>query len=185
MALQERFHVSTSTAAHRLELSDGLSAADDREMLAAVFDSVEKVGEVAGSVGSGDLRHEIMLSDSLVRRIADELVEAVTGRTQTLEVLGEEQGPWVVRLPDDVVSSLAGITDPNTQIREILTAWTTIIERDRPDDLRELRPSFCASRPCVGTPTCHAKPCDSGAPYDHQMWVSLVRPSPNVHQGRA
>jgi len=56
VASQERFHVSTSTAAHRLELSDGLSATDDREMLAAVFDSIEKVGEVAVSAALFETR---------------------------------------------------------------------------------------------------------------------------------
>jgi hypothetical protein len=40
-----------------------LPTTDDRVVLAMVFHVVEQIGEVAGSIGSSDIRHDIRLSD--------------------------------------------------------------------------------------------------------------------------
>ena len=41
-----------------------LPATDDRVVLATVFHVVKQIGEVASSIGSGDIWHDIRLSDS-------------------------------------------------------------------------------------------------------------------------
>jgi hypothetical protein len=43
---------------------DRLAATDDGVVLAAMFDTVEEIGEVTGSVRGSDVRHVIRLSDS-------------------------------------------------------------------------------------------------------------------------
>lgn len=63
MAPQQGFHIGSQPASGRLEVSDGLSAPDDREVLASMLDRVEDVGEVPGGVGRTYLRHRIRLSD--------------------------------------------------------------------------------------------------------------------------
>ena len=64
MAKQQGLDLVASAAVHWVELGDHLASADDREVLAPVFDRVEDVGEVSCSVGGAHLGHEIRLSDS-------------------------------------------------------------------------------------------------------------------------
>src|SRR5690349_15621809 len=63
MAPQDALHRASRPTANRLELGDGPASPDDREPFPPVLDGVEKVGEVAGSVGRAHLGHEIRLSD--------------------------------------------------------------------------------------------------------------------------
>jgi hypothetical protein len=44
-------------------VSDRSASANDGEVFPAMLDGVEQICEVAGGVGSTDLRHEIILSD--------------------------------------------------------------------------------------------------------------------------
>ena len=69
MALQERLDLGALACFHGVELGYDLAATHDPEVLAAVLDGVEEVGEVPGCVGSAHLRHEIRLSDSTAQNV--------------------------------------------------------------------------------------------------------------------
>lgn len=63
VAAQERFDLNSLPRPDGVELGDDPAAAHDREVLAAVLDGIEQIGEVAGGVGGTHLTHEIRLSD--------------------------------------------------------------------------------------------------------------------------
>ena len=65
MSAQQCLDVGAETIVHRREMSDGLTSADDGEMLAPVLDRVEEVSEVPSGVGGGDIRHVIRLSENV------------------------------------------------------------------------------------------------------------------------
>lgn len=71
VALQERLDLSALACLHGVELGHDLAAAHDPEVLAAVLDGVEEVGEVPGRVGSAHFRHQIRLSDWTAQNPAD------------------------------------------------------------------------------------------------------------------
>ena len=56
-------HVGAEPAIHRFEVGNRFAAPHDRELLAAMFDGVEEIGEVSSCVGGRDVRHELRLSD--------------------------------------------------------------------------------------------------------------------------
>ncbi len=57
VSTQQCFDVRAKTVVHRLELGDGFPSADDGEVLAAMLDRVEEIGEVPSGVRSSDIRH--------------------------------------------------------------------------------------------------------------------------------
>ena len=63
MATEQCFGAVATTTAHRFEVGDGSASPHDCEVLAAVFDRVEKVSEVAGRIGRAHVGHEIRLSE--------------------------------------------------------------------------------------------------------------------------
>lgn len=63
MSPQERLDIYSASVGDGFEMGYRLPAADDGVVLAMVFHIVEQIGEVAGSIGSGDIRHDIRLSD--------------------------------------------------------------------------------------------------------------------------
>jgi hypothetical protein len=64
VAAQYRLHVGAPAAADRLDLCQGVPVPRDDVAAAGVLDLVEQVGEPAGSLGRGHVRHEIRSSDS-------------------------------------------------------------------------------------------------------------------------
>ena len=80
VAAQERFDLDSLTRLGGVELGDDLAAAHDREVLAAVLDGIEQVGEVAGGVGGTDLRHEIRLSDPTDQNVGGADASPTRGR---------------------------------------------------------------------------------------------------------
>lgn len=54
---QQVLHVVTGAGSRRFEMCDRLAPTHDREVLAAVLDRVEEVGEVPRGVGCTDLCH--------------------------------------------------------------------------------------------------------------------------------
>jgi hypothetical protein len=73
------FDVGASSVGDGLQARHGAPSAHDGVLLAPVLDGVEEVGEVAGGVGRGHLRHEIRLSDLIVEPIRAESGVALTG----------------------------------------------------------------------------------------------------------
>src|SRR5690606_18100706 len=66
MAPHQGLGLASPAARGRREVSDGLAATDDRELLAPVLHRVEEVGEVACCVRGGHIRHCIRSSDVAV-----------------------------------------------------------------------------------------------------------------------
>lgn len=71
MVPQHPLDVGSLPGADRIEVSDHLPPTDDGEMLAAMLDGVEQIGEVACCIRGTDLRHAIRLSDLGRMRRAD------------------------------------------------------------------------------------------------------------------
>lgn len=69
MSAEERLDVATSTALRRLEMGHPLAAPSDVEVLSAMLNCVEEVGEVPSCVRRGDLGHRIRLSDYACRGV--------------------------------------------------------------------------------------------------------------------
>lgn len=69
-------------------MGDSLAAADNRVMLATMLDAVEEISEVAGSFGSGNIWHEIRLSDmcSIVKQLAG--IPGISASLSYLSVFG-------------------------------------------------------------------------------------------------
>jgi len=63
VSLKEGLHGGPGCAGGRLDAGDPSAAASDDEGLAPVFDGVQHGREPAGGVCSGDLLHDIRLSD--------------------------------------------------------------------------------------------------------------------------
>ncbi len=64
VSCKERLDVRSASLGDGLDMGYCLPTTDDRVALTMVFHSVEQIGEVSGSIGSGDIWHDIRLSDS-------------------------------------------------------------------------------------------------------------------------
>jgi hypothetical protein len=66
MSTKQRFHVATSAARHRFNLSNCPSPANDGDSLATVFNRIQKVCEIASGFSGTDFGHLIRLSDKSI-----------------------------------------------------------------------------------------------------------------------
>src|SRR5947208_6547383 len=60
---QHCFHVGSSARAQWVDLGHGATPSHHDVSLSIVLDGVEEIGEVSRSIGSGNFRHRIRLSD--------------------------------------------------------------------------------------------------------------------------
>ena len=57
MPAQQRLHINTKAAVHRLEMSDRFPSPHDREVLPSMLYRIEQIREVPGRVRSRHIRH--------------------------------------------------------------------------------------------------------------------------------